>query len=504
MDKRHITVAAMAALALATRAYGQQRASNWAGTTNGTDVLWSDPLNWEHSTPISDPSELVIFGQTDANVLTGPLSSNSDLDVSLTIGQLRFFNSPDHIRKAIGGDLTLVGAISLISAFTTTIDPDLTVSQNNQEWVLNDASSLVVNKVALDGVNLTISAETLFGNNRPPSLVFADAVSGSGAIHIIGSASLVADVQFAAPSSFTGGVFIDRGNVAAQADNALGTGPVALGNSASAGGVTFSVSPNITLPNVINVNGQGTLSISLSLGSATTSSTTLTGAINLSSATSTFVIGSAGGSNVLNITGGIHSSQTFNDPDLFITGNVTLSGSDSTYHGATNVSQGTLEVDSTLSAAGGARPLLINTGATLAGTGTINDRTVNIDGRLDPGAQIPGVQAPGTIGTLTFGSALNLGGIFHVDLPGDQIVANGDVTLSGNLEIGNGSALAVGQSFTLIDNRSADPVSGAFANFPANSLFPFGDHFLSLSYTAGDRQRCRALGHQPLAGSLSA
>ena len=71
--------------------------------------------------------------------------------------------------------------------------------------------------------------------------------------------------------------------------------------------------------------------------------------------------------------------------------------------------------------------------------------------------------------------------------PGQQIIANGTVTLTNptlNIDI---SPLIVqpGQSITLIDNDGADPVQGTFLNLPEGAIFNAGSVQYRISYSGG-------------------
>ena len=71
--------------------------------------------------------------------------------------------------------------------------------------------------------------------------------------------------------------------------------------------------------------------------------------------------------------------------------------------------------------------------------------------------------------------------------PGQQIIANGSVTLTTPaLDLGI-SPLVVhpGQSITLIDNDGVDPVQGTFLNLPEGAIFNSGSVQYRISYSGG-------------------
>jgi fibronectin-binding autotransporter adhesin len=163
------------------------------------------------------------------------------------------------------------------------------------------------------------------------------------------------------------------------------------------------------------------------------------------------------------------------------TGTLELSGA-STYTGVTRVLAGVLRVSGSLSGAVNVQ------GGTLGGNGTIGGGVV-----LGPG----GVVAPGasigsfsTAGLLTFdaGSAYNLeidSGAGTADRISALNVSIGtDVDLFTQ-EIGSG-ALPMGLQFRIINNTSADPVSGFFSGLVEGASFPAGNNVFAISYRGGD------------------
>lgn len=163
------------------------------------------------------------------------------------------------------------------------------------------------------------------------------------------------------------------------------------------------------------------------------------------------------------------------------TGTLTLSGTN-THTGATTVNAGTLlvngsQLSSPVSLAGGV----------LGGTGTV--RTITSTG---------GTVAPGaSTGILTSAGSVNFtaASTFSVDANGttagsghDQLIIGplGSVALGGStLAMTFGFTPPPGTAFTIIDNQSAGPVVGAFANAPAGTPVTFGGVTGTVSYTGG-------------------
>ena len=111
-------------------------------------------------------------------------------------------------------------------------------------------------------------------------------------------------------------------------------------------------------------------------------------------------------------------------------GTFTLAGT-SSYTGDTNINNGTLSVTGALASSGN---VIVNSGATLAGTGTVGNVNHN-GGTINPGT------APNTTGTLTANSLTVNSGTLQFDI---GTAANNDrITVSGTANFQGGSTLAV-------------------------------------------------------------
>ena len=174
------------------------------------------------------------------------------------------------------------------------------------------------------------------------------------------------------------------------------------------------------------------------------------------------------------------------------TGSLTLSGTD-TYSGVTTVAGGTMYVNGTLSATAS---VSVSSGATLAGTGTINAAAlVTVTGTLSPGTSStsPGVL---NLGSLAFGA----GGVYKVILNGvtayptasttyDEVVAAGTVNLTNaSLTLGTQTMANInaGIPMLVIKNNGAAAVTGAFTSQPEGSTVTLGGVNYTVSYLGGD------------------
>ena len=121
----------------------------------------------------------------------------------------------------------------------------------------------------------------------------------------------------------------------------------------------------------------------------------------------------------------------------------------SSYAGATFVDEGRLQIDGGGSIASSSS-LTVRNGATLAGSGTVGDTTVELGGRIAPGSSIGTLTVVGDL-TLSAGAWLDyeFGGSGSAGDPAsgnsDRIVVNGDLSLNGNLNLLQSGDAADGQ-----------------------------------------------------------
>jgi autotransporter-associated beta strand protein len=174
------------------------------------------------------------------------------------------------------------------------------------------------------------------------------------------------------------------------------------------------------------------------------------------------------------------------------TGTLTLSGRN-TYTGGTTVSSGVLLVNRSGSSGTGTGPLAVNAG-TLGGNGTIAG-AVTVGTGTGAGAFLSPGQAATRLITLRIQSSLT----FKADatysyrlstrkVTADQVVANGVTIESGaqfSFQAVANKRLSVGSVFTAINNTSANPIAGTFANLPDGSTFTSGRNNYQVSYEGG-------------------
>jgi outer membrane autotransporter protein len=457
----------------------------------------------------------------------GTLSISSDANLGATSGSLTFdggtlentvaFGTARNVTLSSGGgtfqtdaDLTLGGVISGSGSLTKTGIGALTLTSSNSYGGGTTVSrgtleasvtgALGTGPVAINGTAAG-GAELIFTNSANAgtlnigvtgvnsALSFSDSASaGSATIesHIgrinfydsasAGTATIIAD----------GGLSFNGDSTAADA-RITNTGTLDFYNTAKAGnavianetgGVTSFHGNNTADGATITNNAGGTVDISgLTSGGIGIGSLSGDGDVVLGSKVLTL-----GGSGTSDTIGGVISG-TGGSLVKTGTGTLTLNGVN-TYSGLTTVDAGKLTVGddghATASLIGG---VLVNSGGTLGGIGSVGSTTI----------MAGGIHAPGNSpGTQTINGDYTNHGTLAIDVTptlSDKVVVNGTVDISGatlslllsptsaaDWNINNGP-------YTIIANDGGDAVTGTFVS-PATKNLLFLDE--TLDYAGGD------------------
>jgi len=259
-----------------------------------------------------------------------------------------------------------------------------------------------------------------------------------------------------------------------------GTGPFIYGltaaNAVIATGSQVSVdAPNIGSPatfNFTNLTIQN--GAQYTICSTSTTETDLTGTLTLG--------GGSGANPILYVSPCMGSTQT-----VAVSGGLKLKGSvvlasDATISAASN----NISVDGSLTANGHSLTVTVDGTSSIMGDGATGNVTVSNGGMLAPG------HSPGCLTV----SNLTLNGSYQAQLGGttacsgyDQTSVSGTTTLTGgslDVEMYNSFAPATGQQFTIINNTSANPITGTFTSLPEGSTFTAGGATFKISYVGGD------------------
>ena len=286
-----------------------------------------------------------------------------------------------------------------------------------------------------------------------------------------------------------------------------GTGSNALGGLIDLFALTFSQQTVVTANGGINGGLGATILIEGAAGVQLPQFQVFdNGTLDLTDATGDVVMGSLSGSGLVLLDGHTLSIGSNNFDTTFSgviqevggitkagTGTLTLTGAN-TYTGATIVSAGVLVVSNTSGSGTGTGAVNVNAG-TLGGKGIITGATTIGTGSGSGAFLVPGV-ASNQPGKLTLKKAL----IFKSDSTyiyklnthnaRADLVRGKGITIESGAQFAfqpNGNqALTLGTVFTVLNNVSAAPINGTFANLPDNSTFTVGRNAYEVSYEGGD------------------
>ena len=268
-------------------------------------------------------------------------------------------------------------------------------------------------------------------------------------------------------ANFTGRISVQAGSLNVRSANALGASgansstEVSQGATLSLGNAGFNGIQGVNVANeTLQLLGGATLTASSAFGNGPS---TWGGPVILNGLAAR-TINAASSLTISGVISGTAALTKSGSRTLTLTGN-------NTFTGATTVASGRLLLNNTLNSA-----VTVNSGAEMAGTGTIRSLDVQGGGVVSPGADGPGIL------TVTNGLTLRAGSTLRVDLNGttpgtqhDQLrVTGGTVTLADarqrngriirpRLEGTLGFNPATGDQFHIIDNAGNGATTGRFS-----------------------------------------
>jgi outer membrane autotransporter protein len=404
---------------------------NNSSTAGNAVIVNNNSLNFNDS---STAGNAVITNNTLMNFSEASTAGNAVITNNGVIG---FVNSSAAGNAAITNN-------NVLAFFNTSTAGSATIT-NNANLDFNNSSTAggaaIVNNGILDFNNASAAGSATITNNQILRF-FTTSTAGSA---IITNNNLLG--------------FFDT-STAANATITTNNGGTTLFSDNSTGGLARLVT-----------NSGGSVDMS-GLASAGTAVGSIEGAGNYFLGSKTFTVG---GNNLsTEVSGAIQDGGTSGGIGGALmkvgTGTLTLSGA-STFTGPTNVNAGILNVSGSL-----VSTVLVNSGGTLMGIGSIGGLNVANGGTVAPGNSIGTINVTGNVGFAP-------GSIYQVEAnaagQSDRIAANGSATLTGGTVQVVAAPGVYGPSTVYTILTALGGVTGAFTDVSDNSIFLDS----SLSYT---------------------
>jgi autotransporter-associated beta strand protein len=460
---------------------------NGSGTWNTTTANWTTNGGTNNSTWSSNDD--AIFGGNPGVGTAGTITLSGTLDVNsitfnnaasgnfaLTSGTLNFTNvntsitqsssSTASIASAItGGDTTLTlggsgtGTVTISGVISETGGSHkLSLTKSGNSTYVLTGTNTYTGTTNINGGTLTLDGSIASGSTV--NVATAGTLAGTGTVN--GNATLTGNgvINFGSGGSIVGTLGVTGGNW-----NGLGSVTGAI--TSSSGAFTIGSGANLTANGNLNVTG-GTLA-------AADATSTITGSVNYTSASSSTWAG---------VIAGAGKTLTLNNAAATLT----LTGTN-TYTGATNITAGNLVVNGSIASGS---TVNVATAGTLSGTGTVNGNATitgagiinfgvggNIAGTLainnggnwnGVGTVAGAVSTPSSSGTFTIGSGANLTAPAGVNISLGMLAAgSSSSTITGSLNYTSAmnstwGGVIAGSTNTLTLNRNNTVLTLSGAN----------------------------------------
>jgi autotransporter-associated beta strand protein len=440
---------------------------SWAGA--GTNSLWMNRTNWSlNIAPVQGDAltfpAIGVLRTTNVNDFPTDTTFDSLFFVAPASAVLKDTISGNAIRLNNGVKVAPAAPAALNASGTVVISNRLSLNFSQAFTNVVDADVHFVGSVEL-GLN-TLSVGVRDGL---PDIFFDGTIGGAGQFETTGDGT----VTLNASNAITGNIFVNRGILVVQHARALGRvtdGPVQVG-------------------------ANGTLRLAASNAIFTGSSIVLTGRLEAASPGSTLTpsLVVAGSSAVITNFSGLSLQGSISNGTQ-----LTLSGSGISRLDRKGLIRGSgllknsghLQADAFIQNV--VQLGIGSSSGTLSGTGNVNTVVcTNTTCIIAPGSP---TDATNAVGALTFGSLiLSSGATLQMDLLGnkhsDSIITSNAPTLgNATLTLKTLTNLAPNQTFFLIRNDSAAPVTNTFANLPEGAFLGAinGNFGLQISYLGGN------------------
>ncbi|MFA6287437.1 MAG: autotransporter-associated beta strand repeat-containing protein [Opitutaceae bacterium] len=459
---------------------------------------------------------------------------------ALTVGNITFNNSGYTLSAASALKLSQFNAASVVTVATgktATIGNNVTYENTNGSTLSitgtatagNPAGTLIIDNGGK--VNTTHASAIVYVGSTSNTTLRSTTVQVNAGGTLASASSLVTNGLLkvnggnvsAGGSGLIGiGNFQDA-NMVASAILTIDSGSVTTGTS----GLRFGASSpsNNTAGGTLNLNGGTLVTPKIFSNSASQVTSTVNfngGTLKASITNNTDFLGATINNAIVKTGGAVIDTNTFDvtiskalthDTGLggtadggltkASTGKLTLSAAN-TYTGDTTISGGTLALASTGSISSSAAIKVgasgifdvsavsgytLSSGQTLRGAGSVTGAVV-----AGSGSTLAGGIDTSTVGTLTFGSTLDVTAA-TVSLKLNSTGGTFDVIASNGLTLGNTAILSLADigpgvwsgtsTFTLLNNTSGTGVIGTFLNLAQGSTINLGSNAFVISYTGG-------------------
>ena len=291
--------------------------------------------------------------------------------------------------RALGTGPATVGgtaaAAALYAGLGTTVTNEVTIAGGGGARTLGGLDAL---GTAVFGGGITLQNPVNLTAPGGGTVEFSGAIGGDSGQGVTKTG--LGSVILSGTNTFAGDLTVSGGRLVLRNADALGTGssPVNVGSLLGAASCALVVDGALVLDRDLTVRGIGPITLAVTNAGA---GAALNGNVTLQN---NVIVDTAAGSRLQ--MGGTISDDTFRSLTKTGAGTLELSGSN-TYRSFTLVQTGTLLVQNPAGSATGDGTVQIAAGATLGGTGTVRNATVQPGGLVTPGASVGTLHALGDV-----------------------------------------------------------------------------------------------------------
>jgi len=412
----------------------------WNAGGGSSDTNWSSSANWlDSNTSASATDTDIVFD------LASTLSTESHVGTAFTLRSLTF--TPNSSAYHLTGETITIqgqgewsGVASIVSQGNTpTIDNNIVVN-GGTEFLANRGDLRINGNVNMASGSLLLQTEVGHVTELNGT------ISGSGWLLLNGMGTVI----LGGNNNYTGETVNFNSTVLLKSDASDTGGAFGVSTSAvriSGGSILTDAAVTVDKTIILSTTEYSPRTIGGATADVSNFTKTIYNGEENAAANSLSVTAATGGRvNILNISRA--SGATGSSDALTKTGKgiVALTGTDNSYLGATQVTEGTLLVNGTITTGGSA--VTVSSGAALGGNGVIG-RDVSVSGGavLTPGDMAADGTSLGGIMTINGNLTLADTSVLKFDFGGtvnDLVIVSGNLTLDGLLDVSRLGSLSAG------------------------------------------------------------